>query len=165
MQTNERKIDGKTFYVNVLDAFAADDLLVLLGQLLGPGVVEGIAAPGIEDVLDMDLSDRRVASIVRGVVQGLRSGVDRKGLRDLTELLRDTTTVILSKDEKGKLSSDSVYRACFDGNPVARWKWMFFALEVQLRPFSTLLDSTGAVAGLVSRFLTSSADTSPTGGS
>lgn len=145
-----KTIDGHTFEVFKLDPFTAQDILIDLGQAIGPAL--GNVAGGIakltgnekaESLLDIDTSDPEIGR----AVGALFSSLDKAMLRELINKMAEVT-VYVGSEKKGKLPG--IMAVLFRGNLRLMYQWLWFALEVNFGDFFGWVGTAiGDVTGIV----------------
>ena len=133
----ERDIDGEVFIVNELNAEDALLLSLEAGSLIAPAIAAmGSSGASVSGLLDSEVGSSSIAAIAQAVV----SGLDKAKIAAIRRQMMTMTHVRSgSLDKDGAIKTvqltPPVADLIFKGKLMLQFKWLCFALEVQLGPF------------------------------
>ena len=137
--TKSITIDGVRFTVHMLDPWVANEILHMLGNLVGPSLgqlVGAVASKSGDQSISQQLAEGKSwaekkidPEFLSAGISGLFQRLDPTQTRLIMEQLAAVTTV----GEKGRLSE--TFAAVFQGKIGAMYRWAAFAIKVNFADF------------------------------
>lgn len=122
--SQSKEIKGHQYVVRMLDPLVANDLLIDIGEIIGPAVGAFVASEGKDDKTN--------AAMIHEGIGGLFRRIDKDKMRATLDALAKVTDV--SKGDKVP-RLDTIFSVHFRGRLGAMHEWFVFALGVQFADF------------------------------
>lgn len=131
LSSETKQIGKHKFTVFMLPPFEAQDILIDLGQILGPALAKAAAAAKAtqgNSLLEMDIDNPHISSGVSALLQGITK-----------DKMRELVNTMAGVSHCDGTPLPDVMEMVFRGNLPLMYQWLWFALEVNFRNFTTWL--------------------------
>jgi len=126
-----KTIGGHKFEVFMLPPFEAQDVIIDIGNVLAPALgaaATAFASAKVGSVLDIDVDNPHISSGIAKLMQGLT----KDKMRDLVHTMADVTHC-------DGTPLPGVMDEVFRGDLPLMYQWLWFALEVNFKNFTSWL--------------------------
>ncbi len=143
-------IEDVQYRVRMLDPLVSNDLLLDVLAAVGPAL--GALAPqAIDKGIDGFLDDDDAGPAVERAIAHLVKGLDKAKVRELINTMASVTEFSTDGSKWPRLQG--TFTIHFRGELGRMYKWLFFAMKVQWRPFFRGAGSRTDLAGRISDLL------------
>lgn len=129
LDSETRQIGIHKFTVFKLGPLQAQDILIDIGQVLGPALGKAAAALDTmkqdESLLDMDVDDPRISKGIAALVQG----ITKERMRSLIATMATVTHC------DGRPMTPNVMEVVFRGDLPLMYQWLWFSLQTNFGNF------------------------------
>lgn len=146
--SQSKEIKGHRYTVRMLDPLVANDLLIDIGEIIGPAIGAFVASEGKDHKTNADM--------IHEGIGGLFRRLSKEKMRETLDELAKVTDVRVKGDKEPTL--DSIFTVHFRGRVGAMHEWFVFALGVQ---FADFFDSIQPAIDRVKELVSAAASTSP----